>query len=78
MQIGSLVNLSLHILNLQPLKYKVATSNDSREYYEQYRSQTLFGEDVLPIKLGMEEMPSIDSETEDRSPEGKKMIKKKE
>ena len=52
------------------MKYKIAICNDSRAYYEQYRSQTLFGDDVLPIKRGMEEMPSIDSEAEDRSPEG--------
>ena len=57
-------------LNFQPLKYKIAISHDSKDYYEQYRSQTLFGDDVLPIKLGMEEMPTIDSESEDRSPEG--------
>ena len=55
---------------LQPLKYKIAISHDSKDYYEQYRSQTLFGDDVLPIKLGMEEMPTIDAESEDRSPEG--------
>lgn len=37
----------------------------------QYRPQSLLGEDVLPIKLGTEELPAIDAEVEDRSPEGR-------
>lgn len=52
------------------MKYKIPTSNDSKEYYLQYRPQSLFGEDVLPIKLGTEELPSIEAEVEDKSPEG--------
>jgi len=55
----------------QPLKYKVPISIDSKAYYLQYRPQSLFGEDVLPIKLGTEELPAIEADVEDRSPEGR-------
>ncbi|KAL3875787.1 hypothetical protein ACJMK2_033704 [Sinanodonta woodiana] len=52
-----------------PLRYKVALSHDSKDYYEKYRSKSLFGEDTLPIRLGVEDFSSQDIESEDRSPE---------
>ncbi|XP_052816149.1 WD repeat and FYVE domain-containing protein 3-like isoform X4 [Mya arenaria] len=52
-----------------PLKYKVPMSNDSKAYYLQYRPQSLFGESAPIIKLGMEELPAIEAEVEERSPE---------
>ncbi|KAL4240237.1 WD repeat and FYVE domain-containing protein 3 [Mactra antiquata] len=52
-----------------PLKYKVPISNDSKEYYLQYRPQSLFGEEVLPIKLGTEGLPNMDNDSEERNPE---------
>ncbi len=40
----------LCVISLQrPLKHKAATSKDSKDYFERYRSQSLVGEDSLPM-----------------------------
>ncbi|KAL5018829.1 hypothetical protein ScPMuIL_004551 [Solemya velum] len=65
-----------------PLKYKVAISDDSKEYYEHYRPETLMGEDKLPIVTGTETMFSNGAEPEERSPEVElnmpKLLKRKD
>ena len=53
------------------MKYKIPMSGDSKAYYLQYRPQSLFGEAAPIIKLGTEELPAIDADLEDRSPEGR-------
>ncbi|XP_056017801.1 WD repeat and FYVE domain-containing protein 3-like isoform X2 [Ostrea edulis] len=44
-----------------PLKYKIAMSHDSKEYFERFRSQTLVEPDVLPIMRGVEDTSETDS-----------------
>ncbi|XP_069124433.1 WD repeat and FYVE domain-containing protein 3-like isoform X2 [Argopecten irradians] len=56
-----------------PLKYKVAMSFDSKEYYERYRPQTLVehGKEILPIQMGVDSGLTGSSgggQDEDRSP----------
>ncbi|XP_061175428.1 WD repeat and FYVE domain-containing protein 3-like isoform X2 [Saccostrea echinata] len=44
-----------------PLKYKIAMSYDSKEYFERFRSQTLVEPDVLPIMRGVEDTSETES-----------------
>ena len=44
-------------------------SNDSKEYFERFRSQTLVEPDVLPIMRGVEDTSETDS-VEDKFPDG--------
>ena len=41
------------------LKYKMATSLDSRRFYERYRSHSLVGEDNNLLGLSTEEMQEL-------------------
>ncbi|KAK3103345.1 hypothetical protein FSP39_018631 [Pinctada imbricata] len=54
-----------------PLKYKIAMSYDSKEYFERFRSQTLVGVGMedLPIQRGVEDSPDGNENGDDRSPD---------
>ena len=39
----------------KPTKYKMAISNDSKKYYERYRSRSLVTEELLPRNLDVTE-----------------------
>ena len=59
-------------LPLQPLRYKVAISFDSREYYENFRPQGILCHEALPIQRTSDaDLLSSDADQTPSSPEGK-------
>ena len=60
------------MLPLQPLRYKVAISFDSREYYENFRPQGILCHEALPIQRTSDaDLLSSDADQTPSSPEGK-------
>lgn len=56
----------------KPLKYKVAISRDSRDWFKRYRSQSFLCDDELPIQTDemdffMAEVDSVDQNSEGQS-----------
>ena len=60
------------LFTLQPLRYKVAISFDSREYYENFRPQGILCHEALPIQRTSDaDLLSTDADQTPSSPEGK-------
>lgn len=56
---------------MQPLRYKVAISFDSREYYENFRPQGILCHEALPIQRTSEaDLLSSDADQAPSLPEG--------
>ena len=59
------------IQSFQPLRYKVAISFDSKEYYENFRPQGILCQEALPIQRTSDaDLLSSDADQAPSSPEG--------
>lgn len=66
-------DFDLACFSLQMVKYKVAVSNDSKKYYQRFRSQSFVCEEDLPVETGelsdLEVFSDADNNLEEKSAE---------